>query len=441
MLGPGAAAPPAAAAPPPADPPPSPWAMWRAGALLLASALLWLVPAGALRGGGGAGGGGALSPPLRLAPLPSAEDVAVLYFGVPGWTSALEAWSGLAPHTHAARYALPSHQRHIYGNNRAAGWTVQPFFHTWDLNLAPELAALYRPLAFAAGTGLDAAGVNRSGGRFGIGELNSIEQGLLLVAKWERTARGGLPFHRVLVTRFDSYWGAPFEFSRLADDDVLYLASFCNAVGEAVEAGALPPQAHECRRLADSPMNDHGVGDMYFAGSSAVLRSVFVGLVSDKEAGVYGWGGFWAPHGPIFERLRHLQTPTRRYLLTHYSVEIMRMALECGIDGPPDGLDGAYGLALDAANVYNQCGAGDAGQAELLQEPLPRVVGPGAQGSNNVCSSGVMVCTCSEGARERAYAKEACNILHDFHFRGGLTEIALRRRCDLPGGGSCKPIG
>jgi hypothetical protein len=412
------------------------------------AALTLLLLAAASPSLGGSGGSFLQAPLARLrpspppSPPPSAQDVAVLYYGVPGWYTDLETWSGLAPHMHAARAAWPSHQRHIYANNRAAGWTVTPFFHTWELGLLPEMLELYRPAAHSAGPGADASGVNRSGGRFGLGLLNSVELGLLAVQRHEREARGGLPFHRILITRFDSYWSAPFEFSKLEDDDALYLASFCNAMGAAVEP---PPEgAEECRRLQDSRMNDNGVGDLYFAGSPAVLARMFVGLVAEQERGLYAWKGFWKPHGPLYDRMQHLQLPTRRYLLTHYSVEILRMALHCGTEGGvPDG-EYAGEAALPPAHVYNQCGAGNEAQNHLLLTPMERVLGPGTQGSANLCATGVVVCTCSPGFRARAYAREACNVLHDFHFRGGLTDVNLRRECDrtpAPGGLGCRAIG
>ena len=374
---------------------------------------------------------------------PRPTDVAVLYYGIPGWYSDLEAASGLAPHMHTARAAWPSHARHIYANNRAVGWHVVPFFHTWQAELLPELLHLYQPAAFGVGPGPDASGVNRSGGRWGLGLLHSVEQGLLVVQRHVAGARRGVPFHRILVTRFDSYWSAPFEFAKLTDDDALYLASFCNAQGAVVEP---PPRgAHECRRLAETRMNDNGVGDLYFAGSPTVLARMFVGLVSEAERGVYSWKGFWKPHGPLYDRMQFLQLPTRRYLLTHYSVEIMRMALHCGAEDLQDG-DYAGEAALPRSHVYNQCGLENAAQNHLLLTPSERVLGPGTQGSPNLCSSEVIVCTCSPGFRQRAYAREACNVLHDFHFRGGLTGAALARECDktpapAPGGLGCRAIG
>lgn len=215
-----------------------------------------------------------------------AKDVAIVHVGFVGKTN--RNYDG-PPNTHAARLGYESLLKRVVEPNAARGWTADIFFHTWNAELEGELVNLMHPAAhFVGAKVLDGFNYSR-------GVHASSEIALDLYAKHVRDARRGRPYDRIIIKRFDVVFFRDFLLDALSDDDTLYAANWCKAMGdvtlmqplpfESTVGGPLVSASRTCRALvpivhdidqAGAPFK--GLPDFWLVGSPRVVLPFFKGI-------------------------------------------------------------------------------------------------------------------------------------------------------------------
>lgn len=268
------------------------------------------------------------------APRP-ARRAALVFFGRTGsvWTKQhYNIMGGLeAPSMEAAYVAWGSVQDNVLDHNKGLGWEVDIFFHTWDMGLNASLVGLYKPVASAIGPGAVNGRLRANGPHA------SVELGLQLVAN------SGRSYDRVLLTRFDAMYRAPFSLDALQDDSALYVAHWCQAEGEFVHPSTIKgaEAAHICRTLTNVRIDAVALPDFYFAGSLHTLLAYADGLEEDtapeiwkevREDARYRMSEGANNHFVWFGHAQRKQVSIRRYFVHYADINIVRFAQGCLAD-------------------------------------------------------------------------------------------------------------
>lgn len=260
----------------------------------------------------------ALAPPPAPddgSPAAPTKDAAIVYFGNVGATDYLakdQMLQGKAPWSMSAAIgARPYIEENVLGYNRARGWRVDAFMHTWNDGLEAELRALLAPLANAT------FGPQLLRGKEVTGSMEaSIDLALQLVEGHCRTARGGRPYDRLLVLRLDSIFYRGFELDALVEGDAVYVGSWCKANSvDPLPREQWPPGVLECWRLKPYWADLEGVPDFWFAGGQAPLVKAFGHLYEDLASGavVKGRTCGGCGHAKVWGALNGHAVKTRRY--------------------------------------------------------------------------------------------------------------------------------
>ena len=254
-----------------------------------------------------------------------------------------------APDTTAVAAAYATIQRNVIAANPA--WRFDVFFHTWDAAAAEDVARVLNATAWSAGpallnghrvTGeawssaelaLLAMREHRRGGRRGgrpgfQGALchHGAEDLGACAGAWNSSDFAGAPgdgYDRILVARFDTMFHVPFMLGKLVEDDALYAASWCKATGS-----LLPPPAPfiMCRFLEHFVYDATGLPDFYFAGSEAVVWSLYASWHADSRVPLFVPLSAPPNHGITKGRVMYKQLKLRRYLWHDIDVGLVRNA-------------------------------------------------------------------------------------------------------------------
>lgn len=290
---------------------------------------------------------GGVPPPVRLTPTRAA---AIVYYGLTGYMHPLEqryheAWT---PSADAARVGFASVREHVLSSNAARGWRCDVFFHTWHEELEGELVTLTRPAAHAIGGTVSGYGAAAGGGAMtGYGMLLSMEMALDIVRRHVDGSRGGAPYARVLLLRFDTLFLRDFELDKLSNASAVYVANWCKAHGRVLlrePISGAEGRERECAELVanandlDGPA--HGVPDFFFAGAFPPVWRLFHGLhawmlTRPHFASDFHKGAMPHAHFVLGERLLEQRAVVRRYLHHHMDLDMVRER-NCAGPGRPD---------------------------------------------------------------------------------------------------------
>lgn len=268
-----------------------------------------------------------LEHPPSLPPLPvkpTSKDAALVYFGTVGAKNydEKEAMLGKGGWTlDAAIGAHPYIDRYVLSFNQERGWNFTTFLHSWNSELEGPIEALLRPNRSSYGPQtLWGEHVEQRRG----GMAATLELALRHLEEYTTEVRGGTPFARVVILRFDSVFYRPFDLDALVEDDALYVASWCAA--QRASSPPKPPGALHCWNLSTYWADNEGVPDFWFAGAQTpVLRTfshLFAGVLSG--AVVKGRTCSGCGHGLVWGALNARRVKVRRYLYHQVDNDLFR---------------------------------------------------------------------------------------------------------------------
>ena len=227
-------------------------------------------------------------PRPALARETSHSDVAIVVFGNVGGVSYEqldEMKTGRTPWSAAAaRTSAGSIRTHVIDANFPR-WRADTFFHTWQTGLEGELRDAYTPVRAASGEG-----VLPSGERVASGLAASVELALAEMTAHVEGVRGGRPYDRVVLIRFDTIFYRRFSLEKLTGNSTVYFSSWCRAFGPPVVP--LPDARFtQCNYLEPYWAAAEGVPDFWFAGGYEGILVAFRGFHSDLARGAFARAG------------------------------------------------------------------------------------------------------------------------------------------------------
>ena len=239
----------------------------------------------------------------------------------------------------AAAGSRPYIDKHVLAYNKGKGWTMDTFFHTWNAPFEGELVSLLHPVAHSVGEQVLRGEVHKRG------MAASIDITLQLLKKHVESARGGRPYDRILVVRFDSIFYTGFDLDALVEGDALYVASWCKAdTAKRVPDKDVPKGALECFALRPYWADLEGTPDFWFAGGQGAVLKTFEHLEVDMASGavVKGRTCSGCGHAQIWGALNGHKVKTRRYGYHQVDNDLFRDKV-CGVKWENFTLKGGQG--------------------------------------------------------------------------------------------------
>ena len=268
--------------------------------------------------------------PLPPAPAPPRKSAALIYFGTVGSTSydAKEASlrAGAPWALDAALGARPYIQQHVLDFKAARGWAFDTFMHTWQTQFEAELVALLRPRNASSGPQPLRGALAPTGLAF------SVDLALQQMRAHVAGARGGRPYDRVVVLRYDSVFYRGLDLDALTDGEAFYAAAWCKAHRGGGGAPPAVPGTRGCWGTRRYWADEEGLPDFWFAGAPAPVLAVFEGLGARMASGAVRVGRTCngCGHGQVWGAVRSSGVRLRRWGFHQVDNDLFRDS-QCGL--------------------------------------------------------------------------------------------------------------